>query len=152
MRRNLANNAEEEPRIFRMFDLISRGAQGHGPVHFLLISAAELGFAWDGADKGWVRVSLPPLKIMNGPVQHFYSSIWDAWRFSVFAKLPERKVFWVVRFRFSRLFTITYLVPPAGDEIKCCLEPFCVDVFGTDSFLVRPRRMMFPVVFVVKRW
>ena len=33
-------------------DFISREAQGHGPVHLLLISAAELGFAWDGAEKG----------------------------------------------------------------------------------------------------
>ena len=36
MRRNLAYCPEEEPRIFRMLDLISRGAQGHGPVHLLL--------------------------------------------------------------------------------------------------------------------
>ena len=43
-----------------MLDLISREAQGHGPVHLLLISAAELGFAWDGDEKGWVRVSLLP--------------------------------------------------------------------------------------------
>ena len=42
-----------------MLDLISRGAQGHGLVHLLLIPAAELGFAWDGEEKGWVRVSLP---------------------------------------------------------------------------------------------
>ena len=28
-----------------MLDLISRGAQGHGLVHLLLISPAELGFA-----------------------------------------------------------------------------------------------------------
>ena len=45
MRRFLAYCPEEEPRIFRMLDLISRGAQGHGPVHLLLIYAAELGFA-----------------------------------------------------------------------------------------------------------
>ena len=32
MRRFLAYCPEEEPRIFRMLDLISRGAQGHGPV------------------------------------------------------------------------------------------------------------------------
>ena len=44
MRRYLAYNPFEEPRIFRILDLISRGAQGHGPVHLLLISAAELGF------------------------------------------------------------------------------------------------------------
>ena len=72
MRRNLADCPDEEPRIFRMMDLISRGAQGHGPVHLLLISAAELGFAWDGAEKGWVRVSLTPLRMMTGPVQHFF--------------------------------------------------------------------------------
>ena len=58
-----------------------------------LISAAELGVAWDGAEQRWVRVSLPPLRMMTGPVQHFCSSILDAWRFSVFAKLPERKSF-----------------------------------------------------------
>ena len=82
MRRFLAYCPEEEPRIFRMLDFISRGAQGHGPVHLLLISAAELGFALDGAEQGWVRVSLPPLRMMTGPVQHFRSAILDAWRFS----------------------------------------------------------------------
>ena len=42
MRRYPAYCPEEEPRIFRMLDLISGGAQGHGPVHlssyFLLLS------------------------------------------------------------------------------------------------------------------
>ena len=76
-----------------MLDLIFRGSQDHGPVHLLLISAAELGFAWDGAEQGWVRVSLPRLRMMSGPVQHFYSSILAALRFSVFAELPERKGF-----------------------------------------------------------
>ena len=93
MRRYLAYCPEEEPRIFRMLDLISRGAQGHGPVHLLLISAAELGFAWDGNEHGWVRVSLPPLRMMTGPVHHFRSAILEAWRFHVFAKLSERKDF-----------------------------------------------------------
>ena len=102
MRRFLAYCPEEEPRIFRMLDLISRCAQGHRPVHLLLISAAELGFAWDGDEKGWLRVSLPPLRMMTGPIQHFRSAILEAWRFHVFSKLSERKV------------TTTYLVPPAG--------------------------------------
>ena len=75
-----------------MLDLISRCAQGHGPVH-LVTSAAELGFAWDGEEKGWVRVSLPPLSMMTGPVQHFRSAILDAWRFQVFAWLSERQGF-----------------------------------------------------------
>ena len=58
MRRYLFYCPEEEPRILRMLDLVSRGTQGHGPVHLLLISAAELWFAWDGEEKGWIRVSL----------------------------------------------------------------------------------------------
>ena len=61
-----------------MLDLISWGAQGHGLVHLLLISASELGFAWDGAEKGWVRVSLPPLRMIAGPIQHFRSAILNA--------------------------------------------------------------------------
>ena len=76
-----------------MLDVISRGAQGHGPVHLLLTFAAELGFAWDGDERGWVRVSVPPLRMMTGPIQHFRSAILDAWRFLVFSRLPERKGF-----------------------------------------------------------
>ena len=57
MRRYIAYCLDEEPRIFRMLDFISWGAQGHGPVRLLLASAAELGFAWDGEEKCWVRVS-----------------------------------------------------------------------------------------------
>ena len=38
-------------------------------------------------------MSLPPLRRMTGPVQHFSSSNLDAWRFNVFAKLSERKGF-----------------------------------------------------------
>ena len=93
MRQYLAYCPDEEPRIFRMHDLISRVAQGHGPVHLLLISAAELGFAWDGEERGWVRVSLPRLRTMTGPVQHFRSAILDAWRFGVFSRLSECKGF-----------------------------------------------------------
>ena len=84
MRRFLAYCPDEEPTIFRMIDLISRGAPGHGPVHLLLISAAEIGFAWDSGEKGWIRVSLPLLRMMTGPLQHFRSAILDAWHFHVF--------------------------------------------------------------------
>ena len=94
MRRYLAYCPRQEPRIFRMLDLFLARAQGHGPVHLLLLSAAELGFAWDGAEHGWVRVSLPPLRMMTGPIQHFYLFFYSgAWRFHVFAKLAERKGF-----------------------------------------------------------
>ena len=45
-----------------------------------------------------MRPSLPPLRMMTGPVQYFYSSILGAWRYSVFAKLAERKGFRGVQF------------------------------------------------------
>ena len=120
MRSFLAYCPEEEPRIFRMLDFISRGAHGHCPIHLLLFSAAELGFAWDGDEKGWVRVSLPPLRMMTGPVQHFRSAILDAWRFQVFARLSERKGFGCGSFAdFKALYN--YLPrPTCGNEIKCC--------------------------------
>ena len=60
MRRYLAYCPDEEPRIFRMLDLISRGAQGHGPVYLLLISAAELGSPGMGRKKvGFGCLSFP---------------------------------------------------------------------------------------------
>ena len=103
-----------------MLDLISRGAQGHGPVHLLLISAAELGgcLGWGGEMLG--SVSLPPLRMMTGPVQHFYSSILDSWRFSVFAKLSERKDFWGVSILIFKALYNYSPRPTCGNEIKCC--------------------------------
>ena len=38
---------------------------------------------------------------------------------------------------------------PLRERDKMLLRPFfCVGEFGTDSFLARPRRKMFPAVFV----
>ena len=70
-----------------MLDLISRGAQGHGPVHLLFTSAAELGFAWDCEEQGWVRASLPFLRMMTGPFQHCYSSIFRCLAASYFCSV-----------------------------------------------------------------
>ena len=151
MRRYLAYCPEEEPRIFRMLDLISRGAPGHGPVHLLLISAAEIGFAWDGDEHGWARVSLPPLRMMAGPIQHFRSAILDAWRFHVFSLLSERKGFRGVQFADLKgslqLLNSTHL----RDRDKMLLRAILCGEFGTGSFLARPRRKTFLVVFVGKK-
>ena len=45
-------------------------SSGHGPVHLLLISAAELGFALDGKEKGWLGSGI------SGPIQHFTLLCW----------------------------------------------------------------------------
>ena len=51
MRRYLACRPDEVLHIFCMLDLLAHGADGHGPVHLLLSSSAEVGFAWDGANR-----------------------------------------------------------------------------------------------------
>ena len=152
MRRYMAYCPDEEPRIFRMLDFISSGAKGHGRVHLLLTSAVELGFAWDGEEKGWVRVSLPPLRMKTLPVQHFRSAILDAWRFQVFDRLSDRQVFLggeFVDFHGSlQLLTSSHL----REREKMLLRAILCGVFGKDSFLARQRRKTFLVFFVVGGW
>ena len=46
----------------------------------LCIFCSFLPPAWDGDEKVWVRPSLPSLRMMAGPNQHLFSSIFDAWR------------------------------------------------------------------------
>ena len=89
MRRYLAYCPEEEPGFSGCW------ISSLGPVHLLLLSAAELGFAWDGGEKGLVRVSLPPLRMITGPVQHVRSAILDAWRFSIFLGYLKGRFFLV---------------------------------------------------------
>ena len=84
--------------MYRMLDLVARGAGGHGPVHLLLASAAEIGFAWGGGEHGWLRVALLPLRMPVGPVQHFRSAVLQAWQLSVATQLAQRKGFRVVQF------------------------------------------------------
>ena len=70
-----------------MLDLLGCGAEGHSPVHLLLTFAAEIGFAWDGGEQGWVRAALAPLRSLSGPVQHFQSAILEACQLKVGAQL-----------------------------------------------------------------
>ena len=46
-------------------------------VHLLLISAAELGFAWDGAEKGWVSGFPPSFEDDDWACAAFFFSISD---------------------------------------------------------------------------
>ena len=100
---------EEEPRIFS--DAGSSSPEVPRvmvPFIFFLFLLLSWVIAWDGEEKGWVRVSLPPLRMMTGPVQHFRTAILEAWHFHVFSKLFERKGFGCVEFAdLKRLFTTT---------------------------------------------
>ena len=111
MRRFLAYCPEEEPRISRMLDLISRGSQGHGLVHLLLISAAELGFAWDADEQGWIRVSLPPLRMMTGLFNIFELQFWRLGIFTSFLGFLSVRVFGVLNLLILRAL-YNYLTRP----------------------------------------
>ena len=60
--------------------MVHEGCPGHGPIHLLSASAAEIGFQWDPDALAWTRPGLPPLGNLAGPVQYFRAAIIDAWR------------------------------------------------------------------------
>ena len=73
--------------------LIDFWIPGHGPVHLLVVSAAEIGFRWDPLSLAWSRPGLPLLSNLAGPVQHFRAAILDAWQNKAAADLCSREGF-----------------------------------------------------------
>ena len=66
MRRCLGYRLGENPRVYRL-RVLAAGRPGNGPVHLLLESAGEVGFAWDSAEEGWLRPGLPPPPTSHPP-------------------------------------------------------------------------------------
>ena len=110
MARDLAHRPDEVPRICRMLDLVAHGAAGHGPV---LISAAEIGLAWDGDESGWIRAALHPRRMLSGSIQHFQRAPFEAWQLKVCAQLADRKVFFAVRSSWISEDLYNCFLPPA---------------------------------------
>ena len=73
--------------VYRFLGMVSHGWPGHGPVHILFASAAEIGFWWDPVALAWSRLGLPLLSNLAGLVQHFRAAILEAWRCMVAAGL-----------------------------------------------------------------
>ena len=93
LRRYLALWLAEVGRVYRLLAMVSEGCPGHGPIHLLSASAAEIGFQWDPDALAWSRPGLPLLSNLAGPVQQFKSALLDAWRNKVAADLCDRKGF-----------------------------------------------------------
>ena len=93
LRRYLALWPAEVGRVYRLLAMVREGCPGHGPVHLLSTSAAEIGFQWDPHALAWVRPGLPLLSNLAGPIQHFRAAILDAWRNKVAADLCCRQGF-----------------------------------------------------------
>ena len=83
----------EVGRVSHLLGMIGEVCPGHGPIHLLSASAAEIGFRWDPHALSWIRPGLPLLSNLAGPIQHFKAALLDAWRNKVAADLCRRKGF-----------------------------------------------------------
>ena len=93
LRRYLALNPQEVPRLKRFLRLVADGCPGHFPVHLLVESAGVLGFAWDPLVSGWTGPVLSFLQHLAGPYQHFKTVICDARKAKVSFDLYKKKEF-----------------------------------------------------------
>ena len=93
LRRYLAYNPLEVPRLLCLLGHVVGGCLGHGPVHPLVESACVLGFTWNPLNSGWTGPDLPMLHHLAGPFQHFKAGIWDAWRSKVSFDMCQRQGF-----------------------------------------------------------
>ena len=53
LREYLALWPAEVARVYRLLDMVGEGCPGHGPVHLLSASAAEIGFTWNLDAVAW---------------------------------------------------------------------------------------------------
>ena len=148
LRRYLSYRPGEVARVYRLLDLVAAGRPGHGPLHLLLQSANELGFAWDSSVEGWIRPGLPPLRMLAGPYQHFKAAIIGAWRNKVSGILAARKGFRGGDFLdypgSMQLLFSSHL----RERDKMLLRSLLSGGVWNGFFLENPRRMMFLVGFV----
>ena len=93
LRRYLALWLAEVGRIFRLLEMVGEGCPGHGPIHLLSASAAEIGFSWDPLALAWSQPGLLLLSYLAGPIQQFKAAVLDAWRNKVAADLCGRERF-----------------------------------------------------------
>ena len=76
---------------FTVFWRWSEGCPGHGRIHLLSASAAEIVFRWDPFALAWSRPGLPLLSNLAGLVQHFKAALLDARRNEVAVHLCGRE-------------------------------------------------------------
>ena len=74
-RRYLALWPSQVGRAHRLLEMVSEGCPGHGPIHLLSASAAEIGFRWVPLALAWSRPGLPLLSNLAGPTQIFKAAV-----------------------------------------------------------------------------
>ena len=146
LRRYLAVWPSEVGRVYRLLAMVHEGCPGHGPVHLLSASAAEIGFERDPHALAWIRPGVPLLSNLAGPIQHFQAAILDAWRDKVAAFVVVKVFVVVLCLMFMALCSFLILLM-FEKEIRLCFGTSWLVVFGMVSFLVRVRSQVVPCRF-----
>ena len=138
----------EVGRVYRLLEMVGEGGSGHGPIHLLSASAAEIGFRWVPDALAWSRPGLLLLSSLAGPLQHFKAATLDAWCHKVAADLCGRK-----GFRGGPLLDVHGSLQllnssHVGDRGKALLRSIMVGGFGMVCFLVGFEARLFHVGFV----
>ena len=149
LRRYLALWPAEVGRVYPLLAMVREGCPGHGPVHLLSTSAAEIGFQWDPHALAWVRPGLPLLSNLADPIQHFKAALLDAWRNKVSADLCGRKVFEVGLFWTFMALCSSLILLMFEKEIRLCFVASWLVVSGMVCFLVGCEVRRFAVSSVV---
>ena len=89
-------------RVYRILEMVGSGCPGHGPIHLLSASAAEIGFQWDPHAQAWVRPGLPLHSNLAGPTSAFQELLFQM------LGVTTLLLIFVVRERFSRWASFGY--------------------------------------------
>ena len=129
-RRFLALWPSRVDRAYRLLDMVNEGCRGHGPIHLLVSSAAEIGFQWDPLSLAWSRPGLPLLSNLAGPIQHSRAAILDAWQNKAAADLCAVRVFGVVPCWIFVVLCSFLTLLMSGIVIRVCYVVFWLEVLG----------------------
>ena len=100
--------------------MVGEGCPGHGPVHLLSVSAAEIGFRWDPLALALSRPGLPLLSNLAGPVQHLKAAILDACVTRLLLIFGAGKVFVVDHYSMSMAPCSSLILLMLKKEIRLC--------------------------------
>ena len=132
--RCLAPWPAEVGRVYRLLEMVGDGCPGHGPVHLLPASAAEIGFRWNPDALVRVGPGLPMLTDLAGPIQHFRSAIMVLGVTRFLLTFADGKAFEVVLCSMSVAPCSSLILLMFEKEISVCFVASWLGVSGMVSF------------------
>ena len=124
------------------------GCPGHGPIHLLSASAAEIGFHWDSHALAWVRPGLPLLSHLAGPSTAFSGCYpWMPGVIRLLLIFVSVRGFGVVLFLMFMVLCSSLILLMFEREIRLCFAPFLVGGVWNGFLLGYVRGQLVPCRF-----